>query len=94
MSSESKIKKPDTTGLDFFGNGEPECFNSLLCFFDSGLKCWTQVSSWVANVEILRVSMEVSQKCPGNVNPFSLYSGTSILETYLAVKIVWTKPEL
>ena len=43
----------DAACLNFFENGESEYFHHLFCLFqlfDSGLKWWIPVSSWVTNL--------------------------------------------
>ena len=59
-------------------------------------------SRWILSFkpakELIRVSLKACQKCPGNIDFFSLCSDISNLQTHLIPKVsvtsVWTEPEL
>ena len=84
---------------------ENRCFHCLLWIFDSGLKWWNYVSSWITNLlwKFLGLAWKWVRTVLEMSTFFSFCSGVNVLGTHLAdsmlickisVKIMWTKPEL
>ena len=73
MPTESKkaITLPtDAACLNFFKSEETEHFHCLSWIFDSGLKRWTQVSSWITYLWWKFSGLACNWISPGKVNPF------------------------
>ena len=92
------------SGLVLYPQRSSVCFHYLIWIFDSGLKWWTEVSSWVTKLQrkffgltwkqvrtVLEMLTLFSSCCVSILGP---HLADSLSISKLSVKTVWTKPEM